>query len=278
MELFVFQETRQHTRMECTGSRAAPLWTSSKMGGSKSAPWRWNASSSPTPTSQVCAVPPAACPEGTGRGDTALGQPCLSRCLELPATRGCLKPTVPALPGPEPSQQRLLSDLGNEAAVKSALPLCMTLCKGSEVVPPAPHHSVHHLPPPRLQMLKPQSFLPLPHEKLCSGASTGLHAVTSRGIFLLSPCSAPLELPAPEGSGCCPCRRGGDRAPGRRVGTAGQRRGAAAPGTDPLRQGPEGLGQVKTPGQGNTEQAQSQPCPQQARVIGSWWCLGGKGS
>ncbi|XP_072790308.1 malonate--CoA ligase ACSF3, mitochondrial isoform X2 [Taeniopygia guttata] len=38
-------------------------------------------------------------------------------------------------------------------------------------------------------------------------------------------------------------RRGGDRAPGRGVGTAGQRRGAAAPGTDPLRQGPAGLGQ-----------------------------------
>ncbi|RLV92437.1 hypothetical protein DV515_00013788, partial [Chloebia gouldiae] len=38
-------------------------------------------------------------------------------------------------------------------------------------------------------------------------------------------------------------RRGGDRAPGHGVGTAGQRRGEAAQGTAALREGPEGLGQ-----------------------------------
>ncbi|XP_039414278.1 malonate--CoA ligase ACSF3, mitochondrial isoform X3 [Corvus cornix cornix] len=47
------QETQQCTRMECTGSRAAPPWTSSKMEGLKSARWRWSGTSSHTPTSQT---------------------------------------------------------------------------------------------------------------------------------------------------------------------------------------------------------------------------------
>lgn len=31
--------------------------------------------------------------------------------------------------------------------IKSVLPLCVTPCEGMEAVPPAPHHSVHHIPP-----------------------------------------------------------------------------------------------------------------------------------
>lgn len=92
----------------------------------------------------LCSPAPWPCPEGTERGDTALRTALAQQvhkapkglCLELPPTRGCLNPAVPALPGPELSQQQLLSDFGNETVIKSALPLCMTLCNGSGVVPP----------------------------------------------------------------------------------------------------------------------------------------------
>lgn len=50
---FVFQGTRQPTTTVFTGSRAAPRWTSSRTGASKSALWRWSGSSSHTRTSQV---------------------------------------------------------------------------------------------------------------------------------------------------------------------------------------------------------------------------------
>lgn len=54
----VSQGTRQPTKTACTGSRAAPRWTSSKTAGSRSALWRWSGSCSPTRTSQVRAGAP----------------------------------------------------------------------------------------------------------------------------------------------------------------------------------------------------------------------------
>lgn len=114
---FAFQETRQRTKMAFTGSRAAPRWTSSKTGGSKSVPWRWSVTCSHTRTSQVC-------------GSSLVPAPC--REAVIPAA-GC--------------QQQLSSDLRDEAGIPSALPSCMALCEGTEAVPLAPPRSAHHASP-----------------------------------------------------------------------------------------------------------------------------------
>lgn len=148
--------------------------------------WRWSVTCSHTRTSQVRgpSLVPVPCREGTA-GARLYRQPQLSERRHQ-AARGLLPggsfPAFPlARPGPseeqaafkahcssshgaEPSkpaaesrQQQLPADFGSETIIKSVLPSCLTLCKGMEVVPPAPH--IIHFPVDS-KLLKPGGFLP----------------------------------------------------------------------------------------------------------------------